>query len=224
MNSKAIDKIFTQVLAEKLNTGKYIIATKPMAGHQGEIAKVCLQDVETKKFYVLYRDDESGHLWRDKDEDYRKPENWDRRELVWAEAEDSYRDNCTLWLDHCKKIEVQQFFKIGELYSTNWFGTLDEAIAAYELGWQRYKNAKCEKDSHRYDLKDNVKAYKWALKRVEREHGFKTGTREIKSIELVQSMYKGKVDSYYVLVGVKRTNWKGEVTEKNFRYDIHRVH
>jgi hypothetical protein len=220
MNSKAIDKIFTQVLTEKLSTGKYIIASEPMKGHQGEVAKVCLQDVETKKFYVLYLMNEDGRLWGLKDEGYRKPENWDRRELIWAEAEDGYRENDTLWLDRCKKIEVKQFFKIGGRYSSDWFGTLDDAITAKELHRQRYKNGTCEKDYYRHDLKDNVKAYKWALKRVEREHGFKTCSREIQKLELVQSVYKGQVDAYYAMVGVKRTNGKGEVTEKDFRYNI----
>ncbi len=136
MNREALNKIFTEAVAEKIAAG-FTICIQTMPGHQGELAKVNFTDA-AGNHYSLYMDKISSR-WGNKE---KRRDIFDTIVLRWVKNKDLKgfikRWQETLWLDekHNETLEERTFWVVAE----NWFVEDPEvAEAAAVKHWAHYK-------------------------------------------------------------------------------------
>lgn len=127
-----INKKFTEIVAEYM-AGGYIINTRTMSGSQGEYAHIDLTD-GTEVVRILV---DSFHEWTDI--------SLDGLEIIVglaaSEVEpNSENDYHTLWNNKLTIISKERFYEIGaDRRHGKFYGTLEEATAAQQLKYQRYR-------------------------------------------------------------------------------------
>lgn len=152
--TKVYDKAFTAKVAQLIAEG-YTIASAPMGGSQGEMAKVCFS--KDGKFYALYLSHVTYSHWSWYDDaipDEDKGEPWDTVDLVFGEAEPGYHGSETMWLNHLQEISREKFYIIGSFYN-NCQMTQDRAaaVAACKLHIARLKaRSYSDKAAHEHTL------------------------------------------------------------------------
>lgn len=147
---------FTEKVAELIAQG-YTINTHSMAGHQGEIAKVCF--TKGGKYYALYLDHRGSSEFT----------KWDTVDMVFGEAEGDYSaPQSTMWLNSLKEISRQKFYCMGDFYTKRHkFFTADPEAAEAAAAKRRARFLKSETAS--IDLTFNEKALTAAYRYIKRE-------------------------------------------------------
>lgn len=125
MYRKDIDKIFTDTIKIYLEDGFYIFSNT-MGGHQGEIAKVDLYN--GKDFRRIYMKHGNEYVnvneYRHMDLDYIS--------IIVGISTDKVSDNGheIVWNEHLNVLSERRYYRIGQNWRSNYFGTKEEAIAA----------------------------------------------------------------------------------------------
>lgn len=125
MLRKDIDKIFTDTIKIYLEDDFYIFSNT-MGGHQGEIAKVDLYN--GKDFRRIYMNHGNEYVnvneYRHMDLDYIS--------IIVGISTDKISDNEheIVWNEHLNILSERRYYKIGQNWRSNYFGTKEEAIAA----------------------------------------------------------------------------------------------
>lgn len=135
MLRKDIDKIFTDTIKIYLEDDFYIFSNT-MGGHQGEIAKVDLYNgINFRRIYMNHGTEYANvNNYRHMDLDYIS--------IIVGISTDKVSDNGheIVWNDHLNVISERKYYRIGESWRSNYFGTKEEAIAARVKYYDRIKN------------------------------------------------------------------------------------
>lgn len=154
-----INKKFTEVVTEYMSKG-YIINTASMSGSQGEVAKVDLTNgkeiirIKLASFSEWHKNIEGFEIVIGKSTDNVKPHS----NCTWG----------TIWDGHLDVIKSIRFYTLSR-NGSDFYGTEEEALAAADLRFARYKarNTSCQTE----DVTDKAKEI--AKKVIRREFGAK---------------------------------------------------
>lgn len=148
---KDIEKIYTDTIIDYINKG-YRIYYNTMSGHQGELAKIDLTNdkeiirilLESKNEYCAVGE------YRHCDIDYISL-------LVGRNTDKIYNGNIdTIWNNHLEVISENRFYRIGERWTSKFFGTKEEAISAKLKHYNRIRNS-IDEDRKEIVFSDNAK-------------------------------------------------------------------
>lgn len=137
---KQINEEVTSILTQRLAEGWTLFVSREVAGHQGEIFKICLK-----------KDDKIGVIFLDSDHGYNmdRRESYDFLQLVWGVWSDSRKSS--FWLKDVTVIEEKRYFLLGHGYcgaDDACFADVETAMAADKKGhdrlMERQKNLKEE--------------------------------------------------------------------------------
>lgn len=146
MYRKDIDKIFTDTIKIYLEDNFYIFSNT-MGGHQGEIAKVDLYN--GKDFRRIYMNHGNEYVnvneYRHMDLDYIS--------IIVGISTDKVFDNRheIVWNEHLNVLSERRYYRIGESWCSNYFGTKEEAIAARFKHYERIR-----KHANKYIYPDDL--------------------------------------------------------------------
>ena len=172
-----INRKFTEAVSSYIAKG-YIINTASMAGHQGEVARIDLTNGQQVIRILL----DSFTEWND-------DLPMDGLKLVVGIATDNVKPNDderrdTIWNNRLEVISCEKFYKLNNVYAdAKFYGTEDEAKAANEKRFNRYKNK-----SHSSSMEDITDKAAPVVKEYIRE---KFGVRRVKMEDIKVTKHKG---------------------------------
>jgi hypothetical protein len=186
MKKQAIEKMYTEKVAELLNQGWHINTTT-MPGHQGEVAHIDLTDGSEIRRALLYREMVWGHEPGDFHGDrvvVMVGRNTDRLWPSW---------DSTVWNNHLEVISEIEFAMVQDIdryHPDGWFVPMEEAGEI-----QRLRNARrrARREQNRRVCGDAYKsvALRW-LKRTQR--GFKSAkVTDVTKVTRVNRMHFNEV-------------------------------
>lgn len=143
MLRKDIDKIFTDTIKIYLDDGFYIYSNT-MGGHQGEIAKVDLFDGKNFRRVLM----NSGSEYTSTDNNRRI--NLEYISIIVGVNIDKLYGTAheIVWNEHLEILSVRKYYRIGETWNGNCFGSKEEAIIAK---LKHYKRLSINPDALPYD-------------------------------------------------------------------------
>ena len=163
MKRTEIDKLFTAYVVRYTTIG-YTIFTAGMSGHQGEIAKVLLKKDNDLKIIVM---EEKHGGSEEKYLDFIQIKVGTYTKKIPAGR------LLTIWLQDFDYFVTDKFYLIGEKKYRNpeadWYGTFEEAKAALEKGYERYRLREISEEHLLNKVPESIKNHIrtiWGCKRV----------------------------------------------------------
>lgn len=141
MKYAEINKRYTEIVSEYMTAG-YILNTATMTGSQGEIASVDLTDGKEILRVLITRFNDWGERCTYEGVDIIVGRAGDRDQVKPNDDNDWH----TLWSNHLEVLRQERFYQVGESRrGGKFYGTQQEAEAAYELRMKRYRNKRDRK-------------------------------------------------------------------------------
>lgn len=141
MKYAEINKRYTEIVSEYMTAG-YILNTATMTGSQGEIASVDLTDGKEILRVLITRFNDWGEHCTYEGVDIIVGRAGDRDQVKPNDDNDWH----TLWSNHLEVLRQERFYQVGESRrGGKFYGTQQEAEAAYELRMKRYRNKRDRK-------------------------------------------------------------------------------
>ncbi len=136
MKYAEINKRYTEIVSEYMAAG-YILNTATMTGSQGEIASVDLTDGKEILRVLVTRFSDWGDRCSYEGVDIIVGRAGDR-DMVKPNDDNDWH---TLWSNHLEVLRQERFYQVGESRrGGKFYGTQEEAEAAYEIRMKRYRN------------------------------------------------------------------------------------
>ena len=217
MLRKDIDKIFTDTIKIYLDDGFYIYSNT-MGGHQGEIAKVDLFDGKNFRRVLM----NSGSEYTTTDNNRRIDLEYISI-IVGINTDKLYGTaHEIVWNEHLEILSVRKYYRIGETWNGNCFGSKEEAIIAK---LKHYKRLSINPDALPYDktIIFSDKAKKIVLSYMQRQK--KCSSITLKQIDKVYKRISinrktGKEKVYWCIEAKGQLyqikNWKTNITNESF--------
>lgn len=153
MFTKDIEQFYTDTVDYYINNG-YRINYRTMSGHQGELAKIDLTNGKEIIRVLITSDNDFCY----KTENNRIVD-LDFIKIIVGKNTDKIFNSLheTIWNHHLEIISEYRFYRIGESYRSNFFGTKEEAISAKLKHYDRLKNSEFYYDGKEIVLSDKAK-------------------------------------------------------------------
>lgn len=136
MKYAEINKRYTEIVSEYMAAG-YTLNSATMTGSQGEIASIDLTDGKEILRVLVTRFNDCGDCCTYEGVDIIVGRAGER-DMVTPNDDNNWH---TLWNDHMEVVRQERFYQVGESRrGGKFYGTKEEAEAAYKVRMQRYKD------------------------------------------------------------------------------------
>ena len=163
MKRVELNKLFTAYVVRYTALG-YTIFTEGMSGHQGEIAKILLKKNDDLK--IILMEEKCG----DREDHYM---DFIQIRIGTYTKKIPVSDSPTIWLQDFDYFVTDKFYLIGKKKyhnpEANWYGTFEEAKAALEKGYERYRLREISEEYLLNKVPESIKNHTrtiWGCKRV----------------------------------------------------------